>query len=124
MRYIAGPWSVILIDEVDEWFVDLSRTDQSMSDAIAAAIDMLEAHGPTLGRPLVDSITGSNVHNLKELRVQTTRILFVFDPTRSAVLLVAGDKARAWTRWYIENIPLAENRYHRWLAGEYAEESD
>lgn len=110
------------MDEVDEWFVALSRTDQDASDAVAAAIDMLEEHGPNLGRPLVDSITGSKVHNMKELRVATTRILFVFDPTRSAVLLVAGDKAGAWKRWYVENVPLAEDRCRRWLAGEYGKE--
>jgi len=98
MRYIRDAWNVILVDEVDEWFVELSRTDQDASDAIAAAIDMLEEHGPMLGHPLVDKITGSNVHNLKELRVNTARILFVFDPTRSAILLVAGDKAGAWKR--------------------------
>ncbi|KQR10925.1 type II toxin-antitoxin system RelE/ParE family toxin [Cellulomonas sp. Leaf334] len=124
MRYIRDAWNVILVDEVDEWFVELSHTDQDASDAIAAAIDMLEEHGPMLGRPLVDSITGSNVHNLNELRVNTARILFVFDPTRSAILLVAGDKAGAWKRWYSENIPLAEDRYRRWLAGEYTEEND
>lgn len=43
-------------------------------------------------------------------------------PTRNAVLLVAGDKARVWKRWYADNVPLAEARYEKWLAGEYAEE--
>jgi hypothetical protein len=124
MRYISHVWSVVLVDEVDASFMSLSRTDQEASDSIAAAIDMLQEHGPSLGRPLVDSITASNVHNLKELRVHTTRILFVFDPARSVVLLVAGDKAGAWTRWYIENIPLAESRYQRWLAGEYTKEKE
>ncbi len=117
-------WNVVLVDEVDEWFVALSLADQELSDAVTAGIDMLAEHGPTLGRPLVDSLTGSRVHNMKELRIDTTRILFVFDPTRSAVLLVAGDKAGQWKRWYTENIPLAEDRYRRWLAGEYDKEKD
>lgn len=57
-----------------------------------------------LGRPLVDRITGSRIHNLKELRPGSSasseiRILFVFDPERRAVLLVAGDKAGDWRRW-------------------------
>lgn len=115
-------WNVVLVDEVDEWFVALSRRDQDASDAVAAAIDMLAVHGPMLGRPLVDSLRGSRIHNLKEQRVDTTRILFVFDPRRSAILLVAGDKAGQWKRWYAENIPLAEDRYERWLAGAYEEE--
>jgi hypothetical protein len=62
------------------------------------------------------------VHNLKELRASTVRILFVFDPARRAVLLVAGDKSGRWREWYQANVPVAENRYERWLAGEYDEE--
>lgn len=44
------------------------------------------------------------------------RILFIFDPQRQAVLLVAGDKAGSWTRWYRDAIKLAEDRYARFLA--------
>lgn len=66
-------------------------------------------------RPLVDTIKGSRVANLKELRVGTARILFVFDPWRASVLLVAGDKAGRWTAWYVEAIPLAETRYEIYL---------
>ncbi len=43
------------------------------------------------------------------------RILFVFDPDRQAILLVAGDKAGQWKQWYTDNIPVAEARYQRWL---------
>jgi hypothetical protein len=50
------------------------------------------------------------------------RILFVFDPQRQAIVLVAGDKAGRWSRWYRENIPIAELRYEKWLAGGYDEE--
>ncbi len=39
------------------------------------------------------------------------RILFVFDPARRAVLLVAGDKAGNWKGWYDANIPLVDKRY-------------
>ena len=84
---------------------------------------MLAAEGPMLGRPLVDRITGSRIHNLKELRPGSAgsseiRILFVFDPQRRAVLLVAGDKARNWRHWCTTSIPLAERRYDEWTAGE------
>lgn len=51
-------------------------------------------------------------------------ILFVFDPKRQAVLLVAGDKAGDWRGWYQVSIPLAEARHQRWLAGEFDEEVD
>jgi hypothetical protein len=44
------------------------------------------------------------------------RILFIFDPLRRAVLLVAGDKAGQWNTWYDEAVPLAERRYAEYLA--------
>jgi hypothetical protein len=36
------------------------------------------------------------------------RIIFAFDPARSALLLLGGDKAGNWQRWYRDNIPFAE----------------
>jgi hypothetical protein len=39
------------------------------------------------------------------------RLLFVFDPEREAIVLVAGNKAGRWSAWYAEAIPLAEERY-------------
>jgi hypothetical protein len=38
-------------------------------------------------------------------------VLFAFDPTRSALLLLGGDKAGNWQRWYRQNIPIAERLY-------------
>lgn len=38
-------------------------------------------------------------------------MIFAFDPTRSALLLIGGDKAGNWQRWYRENIPPAEQLY-------------
>lgn len=48
------------------------------------------------------------------------RLLFVFDPTREAIVLVAGDKVGAWNRWYRAAIPLAEERYAAYRAEEDA----
>ncbi|MFE6448020.1 type II toxin-antitoxin system RelE/ParE family toxin [Nocardiopsis dassonvillei] len=117
-------WNVILLDEVDAWLLSLAKEEPDLADRVVAAVNRLEVAGPTLGRPLVDCIKGSAVHNMKELHPRTSgttavRILFVFDPARQAVLLVAGDKAGHWQRWYEENVPLAESRYQRWLDGGY-----
>jgi hypothetical protein len=109
-------WDVVLVDEVERWFVDLCALDQGLAEAVTAAIDMLEQSGPSLGRPLVDRIKGARHHNMKELRVRSTRILFVFDPQQSAVLVVAGDKAGQWSSWYRQNVPIADDRYDTWLA--------
>ncbi|MFD6448138.1 type II toxin-antitoxin system RelE/ParE family toxin [Promicromonospora sp. NPDC060204] len=115
-------WNVVLLEEVDAWFLDLVRTEDPVAEHVAAAIELLARTGPSLGRPAVDSIKGSTVHNLKELRASTVRVLFAFDPARRAVLLVAGDKAGRWDEWYRATIPVAEHRYEQWLIGEYDEE--
>lgn len=117
-------WDVILLDEVDDWYAALLRDDPRTAEQVAAALDLLEESGPMLGRPLVDTIQGSTLPNLKELRPGSRgrseiRILFAFDPQRQAILLVAGDKASSWTRWYTRNIPIAEDRYRRRLDSEY-----
>jgi len=121
------PWEVVLLEEVDEWFADLVERDNETALLVTAAIDLLEDVGPTLGRPLVDRLEGSTIHNLKELRpgssgASEVRIIFIFDPLRQAVLLVAGDKSRQWKEWYDVNIPIAESRYERWLTGEFRDE--
>ncbi|MFF7455202.1 type II toxin-antitoxin system RelE/ParE family toxin [Kitasatospora sp. NPDC008115] len=113
-------WEVSLHDEVDTWFVRLSEDEPEIADQVSAAIDKLEAEGPTLGRPLVDRIKKSKHHNMKELRPRTSgeaeiRILFAFDLEREAILLVAGDKTGAWNRWYEENIPVADARFDQHL---------
>jgi hypothetical protein len=120
-------WMVVLVDEIADWYLDLISQDPGTAGMVAAALDQLEAEGPSLGRSLVDSIQGSSIRGMKELRPGSRgrseiRILFVFDPLRQAVLLVAGDESGNWRRWYQENIPLAERRYERWLAGEYGDE--
>jgi hypothetical protein len=66
---------------------------------------------------------GSTIANLKELwprsgRDVAIRVLFVFDPWSQAVLLVAGNKAGDWSRWYKAVIPIAEIAYESWLAVE------
>jgi hypothetical protein len=45
-------------------------------------------------------------------------VLFAFDPARSALLLLGGDKAGNWKRWYQQNIPLAERLYLQYTTEE------
>jgi hypothetical protein len=109
-----------IITEVRDWLHQLRRTDRNSAVLVGQAITALLEEGPSLGRPLVDRIKNSTLHNLKELRPGSTgttemRILFIFDPDRNAVLLVAGDKAGQWTTWYQHAIPLAEARYAIYL---------
>lgn len=104
------------------WIADwLALRDLATRVQIVAALRMLSESGPSLGRPLVDTIHGSRHRNMKELRTPSTgsselRILFAFDPHRTAVLLTAGDKRGAWNRWYEKNVPIADSRFDVHLA--------
>jgi hypothetical protein len=107
----------VIDDSVSDW---LNSLDGATYEAVMAAVLVLSQEGPSLGRPLADTVKGSSRHNMKELRPpvpgrQAIRVLFIFDPARTAVLLVGGDKARDWVKWYRRNIPLAEARYERHL---------
>ncbi|MFG2038581.1 type II toxin-antitoxin system RelE/ParE family toxin [Dactylosporangium sp. NPDC048998] len=112
-------WDIYVVNEVREW---IDALDDATHERVVQALDALAEGGPGLGRPLVDSIAHSTVANLKELRPGTARILFVFDPWRSSILLVAGDKAGQWNAWYQEAIPLAEQRYEIYLKERAQEE--
>ncbi|MEV0194877.1 type II toxin-antitoxin system RelE/ParE family toxin [Nonomuraea sp. NPDC050691] len=116
---MAGEWDVYIVDEVREW---IEQLDDATHRRVVQAIDALAEGGPGLGRPLVDTITASRLQNLKELRPGTVRILFAFDPWRSSILLVAGDKAGQWNAWYKQAIPLAEQRYEIYMKERQAEE--
>jgi hypothetical protein len=99
-------WAVIFSDEAAEWWESLPQDE---FDAFLGRVELLEEFGPGLGRPAVDTITGSRYTNMKELRVGTLRALFVFDPDRQALVLLGGDKRDDWTGWYERNIPLADD---------------
>ena len=116
-------WSIKTTGDVREWLRALRQSDPEVYRSVNVAIDMLAEIGPGLGRPLVDTLQGSAIGNLKELRPRSgrdvaIRVLFVFDPWSQAVLLVAGNKAGDWTRWYRTAIPIAETAYDGWLAAE------
>jgi hypothetical protein len=74
-------WVIETSDEFIAWYRDL--TDDEI-ESVNFSVDLLEQVGPVLGRPHVDTLRGSKIPNLKELRVQCQgrplRILFAFDP--------------------------------------------
>jgi hypothetical protein len=109
-------WAVKVTDEYAAWFTMLIKKDLGSATQVAQAVAALREEGPALGRPLVDRLKGTKIHHLKELRPGSRgrseiRIIFAFDPSRSALLLLGGDKAGNWQRWYRDNIPLAERLY-------------
>lgn len=113
-----------MTDEFLTWTEELEETSMAQ---VVDTIDRLADAGPALGRPLVDRLTASKVHNLKELRPGSAgrseiRIIFVFDPWRSAILLLGGDKSGNWKGWYKDAIPRAEDLYNEYLKEREQEE--
>jgi hypothetical protein len=86
---------------VRAWLHDLRHRDRLSAIQVGQAIGLLLEAGPELGRPLADPIQHFRLSNLQELRPGSSgrseiRMLYISDPHRNAVLLVAGDKASTW----------------------------
>lgn len=109
-------WDIEYTDEFGDWWSTLTEEQQ---EAVTARVEMLEDQGPSLGRPTVAEVDGSAIQNLKELRASkdgSLRILFAFNPLRTAILLVGGDKSQAgWKAWYGVAIPEAERLWEEHL---------
>jgi len=119
-------WSgqIVVTPQVADWMETLSPVGKRR---LGGALEALEALGPTLRRPRVDRIDGDPCKNhvtMFELRCQNPylRVLFVFDPTRTAVLLYGGDKAEdgAWKTWYAGATRVACETYATYLASRMA----
>ncbi|MCL1897956.1 MAG: type II toxin-antitoxin system RelE/ParE family toxin [Micrococcales bacterium] len=100
-------------DLVEAWMLSL---DDGTYLQVRAALQVLAENGPQLGRPLVDSVSGSRHRNMKELRPGSAgrseiRILFAFDARRAAIMLLAGDKSGQWSKWYSRAVYEADNLF-------------
>ena len=106
-------WTVEIGDEFEPEFHELPK-DVRME--ILALSRVLQQFGPQLGRPRVDTLNGSRHANMKELRFSAAdgewRVPFAFDPKRTAILLVAGDKSGvSEKRFYRQLITKADERF-------------
>lgn len=111
-------WQVVFHDAFELEFAALAANVQ---DELLAHALLLRDYGPGLGRPMVDTLKGSKHANMKELRFrqgkEVWRVAFAFDPSRQAVLLVAGDKSGADQRlFYKRLIDKADTRLTQHLA--------
>lgn len=104
-------WDVEGTDQFADWFGRLSRSDKGK---VEAAIEWLEEKGPGLGRPWVESLDGTRIKELIP-RGGYIRILFRFDPRKTGILLIGGDKEGQWAQWYKKMIPIAEALYEEYL---------
>ena len=109
-------WTVITTDLFNEW---LEQQDESTQEKVLAALVVLQQQGPSLGRPLVDTVYDSKFTNMIELRVQhrgkPLRAFLAFDPLRQAIVLCIADKGGK-KRFYKEMLAIAEQQYELHLA--------
>ena len=85
---------------------------------MAARVGLLTERGPPLPYPYSSDINGSRHGVMRELRAQAggnpLRVFYAFDPRRTAILLIGGDKTGK-DRFYEEYVPVADNLYDEHL---------
>ena len=102
-------------DEFKDWYEPLSEAEQN---SIERVVLMLAEAGPALGFPYRTGIQGSKFSHVRDLRIQHDgrpyRVLYAFNPSRAALLLLGGDKTGD-SRWYEKMVPKADAIYEEHL---------
>ncbi len=109
-------WVVEYTDAFEAWWDRLTAAEQ---EDVNAVVILLQRFGPALRFPYSSSIASSRHSHMRELRVQHAgrpyRILYAFDPRRTAILLIGGEKTGD-DRWYETFVPLADRLYDEHLS--------
>ena len=104
-------WDVEHTDEFEEWWNGLTETQREDTTAVVL---LLMEHGPRLPFPYSSGINGSRHAHMRELRIQSRgrplRVFYAFDPRRSAILLIGGNKTGD-KRFYERLVPIADDLY-------------
>ena len=112
---ICLAWDVEFTGQFETWWNSLSEDEQV---EISAKVELLQERGPTLPRPHADVISTSRHANMKELRGKVEerhlRVLYAFDPRRTALLLLGGDKTGD-PSWYEKFVPIADDLFDQHL---------
>ena len=108
-------WEVEFTDEFRQWWDSLTQGEQ---DDVAFSVGLLLEFGPALGFPHSSKVTTSRYPQMRELRTQSggrpLRTLYAFNPLRTAVLLIGGDKSGDG-RWYNKFVPIADHLFEEHL---------
>ena len=86
-------YDVEYTDEFREWWDGLSSPEQ---ERVGGCVDRLVEYGVNLGYPDSSKVRSSRHGRMRELRVTGSiplRVFYAFDPRRSAILLIGGNKA-------------------------------
>lgn len=109
-------YTVEYTDEFGAMWADLSDSQQ---EDVSAIVALLEERGPQLPFPYSSGIAASRHPHMRELKIQSggrpIRIFYAFDPRRTAILLIGGDKT-GQDRFYEMYVPQADALYDTHLA--------
>jgi hypothetical protein len=115
MEYHITMWEVEYTNEFEEWWETLSEAEQ---DAVAFTVGLLRSEGSSLKFPYSTGVRQSKHKSMRELRSQCKgrplRTFYAFDPRRTAILLIGGDKTGD-DRFYDIMVPLADKIYDDYL---------
>jgi len=108
-------WEIEYTDEFGEWWETLSEAEHKR---IAYSVNLLREAGPSLSFPHCSEVKTSRHGAMRELRSQSEgrplRTFYAFDPRRTAILLIGGDKTGN-DRFYDEMVPRADRIYDDYL---------
>ena len=109
-------WVVNQTVVFENWWEALSEQEQ---DDVTAFVELLQEMGPQLPYPHSSGVEGSRHGHMRELRIQShgdpLRVFYAFDPRRSAILLIGGNKTGKDKRFYQTMIPKADALYDQHL---------
>ena len=81
-------------------------------------VELLAEYGTQLRFPYSSGVAGSRHGHMRELRLQSSgrpvRVFYAFDPRRSAILPIGGDKTGD-DRFYEQFVPLTDRLYYEHL---------
>ena len=108
-------WEVEYTDQFGSWWFELTEGEQ---EAVASRVELLMEHGPNLGFPFSSDVRSSRHGRMRELRAQRSgrplRVLYAFDPRRTSILLIGGDKTGN-EQFYEQYVPIADDLYEEHL---------
>ena len=101
-------WNIEYTNEFGDWWAVLA---EGVQEDMAAVVELPAEHGPGLRFPFSFGVVGSRHDHLRELRIQSggqpVRVFYAFDPRRTAIPLIGGDKTGD-NRFYKRFVPLAD----------------
>jgi hypothetical protein len=108
-------WEIEYTNEFGSWWDEIGSQEQ---DDVVAVVNLLAEKGANLAFPYSSGIVGSKYSQMRELRIQSSgkplRVFYAFDPRRTAILLIGGDKTGN-NRFYERYIPIADRLYETYL---------